>query len=295
MRRTPRKIMATNPLFTSEHGKDAILRLYSQKLDSLHIDYAYKVIATTYGDTNIIVAGNPSQPPILLVHGSNGCAPIALETYQGLLPHFSVYAVDVLAQPNKSAGTRLSMKGDAYGKWMNELIDALGLHEVTLAGFSFGGLVILKTLAYDERKIKAAFLSAPAYIVNGNPLKALLRFFIPMRRYMKTQNPKYLDQFLHAAFTETDDFARQSLALAFAHFSMDFTPVPVIKSSDAAKIKTPITLIAAQNDILFPGRKMIKRAQKIFPSLKHALLLKHSKHVQNKADNQRISALIINS
>lgn len=281
-------------LFKSEQGKKEILDLYDKKLESLNINYEYKTISTSFGDTNIIVTGEPSNPPIIIVHGSNGCAPIALETYKDLIDSYSVYAIDVMAQPNKSAETRMSMKDDTYGKWMNEIIDKLELKNVTLAGFSFGGLVILKTLINNESKVKEVFLSAPAYIVNGNPIRALLKFFIPMKRYMKTKNVKFLERFLDSAFTERDDFAHKSLALVFTHFTMDFTPVPVITATEALKIKTPITLIAAENDIIFPGRKMIKRAKKIFPSLKHTVLLNNSKHVQNKEDNSRIASLIKN-
>jgi pimeloyl-ACP methyl ester carboxylesterase len=281
-------------LYTSEKGKQQILSLYDNKLAELNIQYTNKRIETSFGTTNVIVAGDPSKPPIVLIHGSNGCAPIALETYFDLLDSFSVYAVDVLAQPNKSDETRLSMKDDSYGQWMNEIIDALQLKNVTLAGFSFGGLVILKTLINNESNIKEVILSAPAYIVNGNPIKALFKFFIPMKRYMKTKKTKYLERFLNAAFTEKDDFAHNSLALVFTYFTMDFSPVPVIKTIEASKIKTPITIIAAGNDIIFPGEKMIKRAKKIFPSLKRTLLLKDSKHVQNKKDNSRIATLIVN-
>lgn len=281
-------------LFKSEQGKQEILQLYDQKLESLAITYSVRTINTSFGTTNIIVTGNPRKPPIILIHGSNGCAPIALETYKDLLDSFSVYAVDVLAQPNKSAETRLSMQDDSYGLWLNEIIDELNLEDVILAGFSFGGLVILKTLITNEKKIKEVFLTAPAFVVNGNPIKALFRFFIPMKRFMKTKKTKYLEQFLASAFSEKDDFAQKSLALVFIHFTMDFTPVPVIKSTDAMKIRTPLTLIAAENDILFPGRKMIKRAKKIFPSLKCAVLLNNSKHVQNKKDNARIASIIMN-
>ena len=84
-----------------------------------------------------------------------------------------------------------------------------------------------------------------------------------MKRFMKTKKTKYLERFLDAAFSESDAFAHQSLALVFTYFKMDFTPVPVIASNEASKITTPITLIAAGNDIIFPGRKMIKRAKKI--------------------------------
>lgn len=279
-------------LFKSESGKKEILDLYDEKLSELNIDHQYKVVDTSFGKTNIIVTGAPSNPPIIVVHGSNGCAPIALETYPNLSAQFQVFAIDVLAQPNKSAGTRLSMKDDSYGKWMNEIIDALGIEEVRLAGFSFGGLIILKTLLYNEEKIKDVFLAAPAYIVNGNPLKALFKIFIPMKWYMRTKKIKYIEQFLKELFTDRDEFAVQFLSKVFLQFDMDFAPIPVISKSEAQAIKTPITIIAAKNDLLFPGNKMLKRATKIFPSLKNTVLLENSKHVQGKTDNLLIEEMI---
>ena len=44
---------------------------------------------------------------------------------------------------------------------------------------------------------------------------------------------------------------------------------------------------------MFPGVKMLKRVRKIFPSLKEAVLLKNSKHVQNRIDNNMIAKIII--
>ncbi|MFY0696244.1 MAG: alpha/beta hydrolase [Balneola sp.] len=280
-------------MFKSEQGKKEILSLYDKKLESLNLDFEYLTVQTSFGKTNIIATGDPANPPIMIVHGSNGCAPIALETYANLPKTFRVYAVDVLAQPNKSADTRLSMKDDSYGKWMNEIIADLKIESVIMAGFSFGGLIILKTLEHDENRIKEVYLSAPAYIVNGNPLKAIFKVFIPMKRYMKTKKVKYVEKFLSHLFTDRDEFAIEFLSKVFLEFEMDFTPVPVIDAKAAKEITTPITLFAAQNDILFPGNKMIKRAAKIFPSLIKSTLLEHSKHVQNKEQNEQIEQEIM--
>jgi len=280
-------------MFKSQKGKKEILSLYNEMLESLQIDYEYITIQTEFGKTNIIATGDPDNPPIILVHGSNGCAPIALETYATLHKKYRIFAVDVLAQPNKSAETRLSMKDDSYGKWMNEIIAELRINSVTMAGFSFGGLIILKTLEYNESNIKEVYLAAPAYIVNGNPIKALFKVFIPMRRYMKSKNVKYVEQFLDHLFTERNEFAIKFLSKVFLEFDMDFSPVPVIDAKKAKRITTPITLFAAQNDLLFPGKKMIKRAEKIFPSLRETILLENSKHVQNKKQNGIIEQQIM--
>tara|TARA_B100000809_G_scaffold249300_1_gene280411 strand:+ start:11675 stop:12532 length:858 start_codon:yes stop_codon:yes gene_type:complete len=281
-------------LYQSESKKKEILKLYDKKLIELQIDFSYKTIATSFGETNIIICGNAAKPPLVLVHGSNGCAPIALETYPLIYKDFHVFAIDVLAQPNKSAETRLSMKDNSYGIWIHEVLTSLELKNVTMAGFSFGGLIILKTLINSEENIKEVFLSVPAFIVNGNPLIAFFKVFIPMKRYIKTKKTKYVQKFLEVVFSENDDFAFEYLSKVLLYFNMDFTPVPVIKKEDAQSIKTPITIIAAGKDIMFPGVKMLKRAVKIFPSLKEAVLLKDSKHVQSSSDNIKIARTILN-
>lgn len=279
--------------FKSDKGREEIYNLYDQKLEKLNIEYQCLTVNTSYGETHVIRTGNPDNPPILVIHGSNGCAPIALETYPNLSSEYQVFAIDVLAQPNKSAETRMNMKDHSYGIWMNEVIRALRLEEVRMIGFSFGGLVILKTLEFDESLIKEVCLAAPAYIVNGNPLKLLLNVFIPIRRYLSTGKIKYVQKFLARLFTERDEFAVQFLSKVFHHYKMDFTPVPVIRRRAAQSIETPITLFAAKNDLMFPGEKMIKRASAIFPSLKMTVLLEDSKHVQSKADNSMIESMVI--
>ncbi|MEQ8706302.1 MAG: alpha/beta hydrolase [Phaeodactylibacter sp.] len=279
--------------FKSEAGRAVVLSLYDQKLQALGMDHQAQTIRTQFGHTNVLITGPVDGPPLMLLHGSNGCAPIALETYPNLAEKYRVYAVDVLAQPNKSEGERLSMSDLSYGQWVNELLIQLGLESVTLAGFSFGGLIILKTLAFDESLVKAAYLAAPAYIVNGNPLKLLWKMFIPMKRYMKTAKPKHIRRFLSEIFTDDDPFALAFLAQVFLHFEMDFTPVPVMSKTEAGRIRTPITLFAAQQDIVFPGEKMIKRARKLFPNLRQTVLFEDSKHVQGRTHNDQIEKLIL--
>lgn len=74
---------------------------------------------------------------------------------------------------------------------------------------------------------------------------------------------------------------------------MDFSPLPLISKDLAKNIKTPITLFAAEKDIIFTGKKMIKRAAQILPSLEEAVLLEGSKHVPNASDFKKIESSII--
>ncbi|PSR03241.1 MAG: alpha/beta hydrolase [Bacteroidetes bacterium SW_11_45_7] len=280
-------------LYTSQEAKREIEDLYKEKLASLGIPYEVYKVETSYGQTNVLATGDPNHPPLALVHGANGCAPVALEVYPHLADHYRVFAVDVIGEPNLSAETRPDKKDNAYGYWLNEVIRQLALDNVTLVGFSLGGLVIWKTLLADESNIKEAFLTAPAGIVNGNPLKGLRKVVIPVKRYMNTHNTKYIDQFLNEVFTEPDDFAHRFTGKVMLNFHLDFSSIPTIKKAEAKHIATPLTVVGAKHDIMFPGEKMIKRARKIFPSLRQAVLLEDAKHVQPREDNEKVEAMVL--
>ena len=281
--------------FSSSSAKNTIIEMYYNKLDELPINYEFQKIETSFGDTNIILTGEKNNPPLVLIHGSNGCAPIALEAMLGLEKNFSVYAIDVIAQPNLSEGIRPNMKDHSYGKWMFEILTRLNIQDAIMVGISFGGFITWKTLVFDSRRISKAFLIVPAGIVTGNPLKAMWNVFLPMKLYQWRKNQKYVHQFSDKLFTEPDEFANDFLAKVFLDFEMDFSPIPLIKKEEAKKITTPIHVIGADNDLLFPGQKLLERAEEIFPSLHKSILLKNAKHVPRQIDNQQISKLILDT
>lgn len=281
--------------FKSEEGKAQTLKLYQQKLDQLNILYAERLVNTSFGTTNVIITGEKNLPPIFLIHGTGGCAPQILESLPKLSTKYCVYAIDTLAQPNKSAEDKLDMKNLDYGKWIIELIQHFKLKEVTLVGFSFGGLISLKTLEFNEDPIKEVFLIAPVYLVNGNPFKNLFQVFFPLKNFIKTGNPKKIRKVLNALFSEYDDFALKFMSATFLNCNMDFSPLPILKKKEAQNIQTPITIFACEDDIMFPGRKMIKRAKAIFKSSKELILLENSKHVPGRVHFEMIQSTILNA
>ncbi|MBL7473277.1 alpha/beta hydrolase [Robertkochia sediminum] len=279
--------------FKTKEGKEKIITLYDQKLNELNIEYSEKMVETKFGVTNVIITGNTKNPPLVLIHGTGGCAPQILDSFPNLASKYCVYAVDVLAQPNKSAENRLDMKSLDYGKWLIEVIIKLRLKDVTLVGFSFGGFISLKALEFNETPIRQVFLIAPVYIVNGNPLVGLIKLFIPLKKFIKTNNQKYIKKVMGVLFSEYDDFALTYMSNTFQHCNMDFSPLPVITKDSAKNIKTPISIFAAEKDILFPGKKMIKRVKDIFPSFEEVVLFKGSKHVPRLKDFKEIEEPIL--
>ncbi len=63
---------------------------------------------------------------------------------------------------------------------------------------------------------------------------------------------------------------------------------------ELAGFNAPVMVIAAARDVLFPGRKVLKRAGEIFPKLEKSILLDESPHMyfNNKSDRDRVNRLL---
>ena len=252
-------------LYRSEKAKQEILSLYQEKLDELSIEYEYLKVKTSFGEANVVLTGNEDKPPMVLLHGINTGAPIALEAMLDLIDKYKIYAIDIVGQPNLSAETRPDLKDDSYGKFVNEVLESLNLSDVILVGASFGGFVSLKTLLYNDNRIAKAFLIVPVGIANGNPVRILFKVFLPLKLFIWTKKERFLKAFLAELFTSKDEFMHKYFSKVFLNFRMDFTPISLLTKEEAAKIKTPVNIIGAEFDCFFPGKLLIERAERLPP------------------------------
>ncbi|GAB5555081.1 MAG: carboxylesterase [Saprospiraceae bacterium] len=272
-----------------------IKSLYYQKLDSLSMAYELMDIETSFGKTNIVITGTMDRPPLVLLHGLNSCAPLAIEALGELGSKFTIYAIDIIGQPNLSEKFLPKLKKDTYGQWIYEILSRLNLWSAILVGISLGGFIAWKTLTFDQRRISKAFLIMPAGIVKGRLSNIFFRLCIPLKMHEKWKHPAFLNYFLRRVYTTPSTFLKAFLPIVFANYEMFFWSIPLLNKGQASMIKIPINIVAAQQDILFPGIPLLKRACAVFPNLEQTLLLKNSQHVAGKSENKQIVQFIINN
>lgn len=279
--------------FINQESKKAIIDLYYKKLQSLNLDFEFLTVETSFGDTNIIITGNANNPPLVLVHGENSCAPIAIEKLKALEEKFRIYAIDILGQPNLSDEVRLNPKTDDYGKWMYEILSRLQIYKAYFVGISLGGFIGLKSFIYNKDRISEVFLIHPAGIVNGNRFEVFVKAYLPSTSFKIQKKTICLKQFMKNTYTNEDAFTLKFLSKLFLTYRTKRLSIPLMTTQEAQIITIPLNIIAAKDDYLFPGEKLLNRAQKIFPSLKKTILLENSKHVPSKDDYDKIKELIL--
>ncbi len=134
---------------------------YDSKMNSLGLDYEDLFVDTHAGKTHIIKIGKDSNPPIVLLHGINAGAPVAVEPLKGLAENYLIYAIDTIGQTTKSAETRLDLSNDDYGKWLSETLDLLNLKKIPVIGASYGGFLLQKLIISDPEKVSKAIFLVP--------------------------------------------------------------------------------------------------------------------------------------
>jgi pimeloyl-ACP methyl ester carboxylesterase len=285
-----KKMMATPPtIYKSPADKAKIMAIYEAKLAACQLDYEERDVATFAGKTHVIVTGPQDGPAVLLLHGINAGAPLALEAMRDLTDRYRIYAVDTVGQATKSAETRLSVKDNSYGKWLDEVMQALGLPTATVIGVSYGAFLLQRLIAHAPRRVSKAIFVVPGGVVNGSGWRSLTELFIPLIRYNITKKEAHLVKFMHPFYNTKDAHSIAMQGAILLGVKMDYARPPLLKAAEVADFQAPVYAMVAEDDIFFPGLQALERLKSSFKNFKASTVLKGAKHIPDQADYPKIA------
>jgi len=266
-------------IYHSQAGKDILLDLYYEKLHEIGVGYEMRCIPTTYAETNVVIAGDPSNPPVIMFHGANSGTSIALEPIASIVDNYCVYGIDLPGQPTLSEPKRMPLKNDIPAKWIIEVMEGLEIESSSFVAFSYGGFLLQRLMVYAPEKVDKSVFIVPMGIVNGNLFKIATDILFPMRKYQLTDNRSDLIKYMEAFYSEIEPFDIQHQKAIIDHYKIDLRQPPMVSKKEMEGIDIPVMIIASEDDILFPGDKLVKKSKKIFPNLQKSIVLENAKHI----------------
>jgi len=156
--------MKTQTAYKSDKAREKALASYEEILTQWPIPYENRVVETTFGETYIIVSGAQEAKPLVLLHGGGGNSTMFIDNVAALSNHFRVYAIDIIGEAGKSAGTRPTIT--EYPIWLKEVFDALGISKAALCGASLGGTLAHQFALTFPQYIDSLILLAPPSLLN---------------------------------------------------------------------------------------------------------------------------------
>jgi pimeloyl-ACP methyl ester carboxylesterase len=164
-------------VYRSSRGRAAIRGWCERRLDGWPVPHERREIASTAGQTHLLIAGRPNTGTALYLPGTNFNAATSLSLAGELASRVRLVVADLPGQPGLSAGDRPG--GDriaAYGAWAGEVVEhvhrSVGSGPLMVVGHSLGAAV---ALAAPTTNISALAVVNPAGLVRLRVAAPILR------------------------------------------------------------------------------------------------------------------------
>jgi len=276
-------------IYKTKEGEKIVKELYDRQVQSLEVEYKDVYVDTRFGKTHILKVGKEDAKPILLFHGGNSTAPFSLKQNLYLIKDYQVYAPDTIGHPGKSDQNVLSSNTLEYGEWASDVIDSLGFERIICMGESFGGGILAKLMCISPEKISKAVLLVPAGIYNASKSRLIFSMGIPMMMYIATKKEKWFEKAFLPMTTKGEPIDKDTLEMiriSFHHVKVNPNMPSNVNKEEIKNYQAPTLLLAGENDVLFPGEKVIERAKEIISNVE-AYLLQDCGHLYFSSEKRK--------
>jgi len=161
--------------YKSVDGYRAIMEWYESLVEKIAVPFESLYANTRFGRTHLLAAGPATAPPLFLISGVAGCAPLWRRQLESLSGEFRVYAMDIPGQPGRSDPHPPSFLNDDYCDWLVDVLDDLGIPRAHFAGISAGGWIALRFGSLHPDRVGKVVMLGPTGISRARlPVKIWL-------------------------------------------------------------------------------------------------------------------------
>lgn len=257
---------SNSSLYRSANGYQKVVAHYDDTLQRLGIPFETKLVETRLGPTHIVISGNETGLPLVLWHGLNANATTWASWIPALAPTCRVFAIDTIGAMGKSAPSRPSKKGPAYGQWAVEALHELGLQQANMIGASNGGWLILKLAGVAPDMVLSAVLMSTAGLM---PLSMVQAARMLPRLLFKPPRvaARGLLDLLSPPALAPDPFFLEFFELMLTSQFRSEQNAPRLKDEELGRLVAPTYLLLGQYEVSFNPYKAIHRGLKLMPNV----------------------------
>lgn len=223
-------------------------------------------VPTRHGPSHVLLAGPANAPSVVCLHAMRTGAAHLLSELGPFAARFRLVAPDLPGQSVRGPQVRLSLKDDAYARWLLDVLDGLGLGgPADVFGVSFGGFVARLAASTAPDRVRRLALLVPAGVANGSHLTGLIRMAVPLVLYRLRRSEANLRRLLAPLFTTWDADWAGYTGNAVRDMPFDPRVPPMATDADLGRLTMPVLVLGAADDISFPGDAVVRRVQAVVP------------------------------
>lgn len=248
-------------IYKSQAAQEAVETGYRKLLDSWPIPKEELRIPTSQGETFVIACGPKTGPALIALHGAQANA--ASWMFDSLVwsQTFRMYLVDVPGDAGFSSPVRPPLGGEAYVKWLDEVMAALGMQRTSLVGISLGGWLALEYATRRPERVTSMALLCPAGV--GRQKNLLLKA-LPLL-FLGAWGQNKLREMVFGQAPDAIPAAARDLMAFMAQIVSNTRPrilkIPVFSDGALARLTMPVLAIVGGKDVLLDSEGTRRRLQ----------------------------------
>lgn len=239
------------------------MELYDSLLANWPVAQKTQTVPTRHGDTFVIVSGEPTADPLILLHGAGTNSTMWIGDIQAYSQHYRVYAVDLLGEAGKSSANRPSWDGSAFEEWLTDLLDGLHIEKASMIGISQGSWAALKFATAKPMHVDKLVLICPGGII---PDKIMFVVKVLPLMLLGTWGIQRIVKMLYAD-QPIPDGVIEVMTVIMRHFRPRVGTLPLFSDEELARLTMPTLLIGGTKDALRDSEKIAERMRKLLPQL----------------------------
>lgn len=260
--------MTDKPVFKSAAGEQEIMAFYDRVLAHWPVPHQQLTLPTRLGDTFVIASGDPTAPPMVLLHGSTSNSATWMGDVVAYSPLYRTCAVDIPGEPGHSARSRPAWEGEAYLEWLDDLFGALGIEQSVLIGMSLGGWMALRYAARCPERVARLVLICPSGIV---PVRLSFVLRLIALSVLGRPGARAIQRAMFRGVPVDENVIAFTKLMGEHYNPRPEAPAP-LPDEALARLTMPTLLVVGGKDMTSDNRKAIARMERLLPHFQAALL-----------------------
>lgn len=253
-------------IYRSADGERLVLDGYQRLLTHWPVAVEQRRIDTPEGSTQVLVTGPENGRPIVLLHGSTSNASGWGDQVEVLADTHRVYAVDIIGEPGPSAAARPPLESDRYARWLDVVLDGLGLDSVPVAGISLGALLGMDYAIRRPERVRRLVVLNPAGV--GRMKWGILVHGLWWGLFGERGRGRTLAWVVGPAVPTGSEFERE-LGQHMDEITVNFRPrmkLPIFSDARLEQLTVPVLALVGQQDVVMDAGRTADRLERLVPS-----------------------------
>ncbi|MFI6583149.1 alpha/beta fold hydrolase [Embleya sp. NPDC050493] len=252
-------------------GRKLFRQAYDEALSTWPAATEHLTVPTPQGPTRVYALGPRDAPPLLLLPGGGATSLVWRDRATEWAREHRVYAVDLLGQPGRSRVTgRPPRTTQDLCRWLDAVLDGLGVARSALGGHSYGGWIALHYALWAPERVERLVLVDPTLCFARFRLGYLLRALPGLVRPTPARRRAFTEWETRRAGAENVWRTLDALAAAVP------TERPVIGPRPAAKalrsLRVPVLVLLAEAGRAQAADEALRNVRLLIPHARASLL-----------------------